>query len=446
MYKVIMRKEEKYLMKIDFARNIALKIIYEVNAKQAYSNIVLDKYINENRDKLSNVDINFISELVYGVITWKLTLEYIIQKYSKTKLKKMSDWVKNILYLGSYQIIFLDKVPKSAAVNESVNLCKKYNFKSANLVNAILRKISKEDYEEINNITNSITKVSLKYSMPEWMVKKFFSEYGESKAKEICKNLKLRPNMSVRLNSLKEKIEIGNKGILEDFRVVTKTKNIIKTKEYEEGYITLQDEAAGLSSFVLKPKKGDFVLDACSAPGGKTTYLAELMQDEGKIIAWDIYEERLKQVSQNAKRLGISIIETQVNNATILKEEFKNKFDKILLDVPCLGLGVIRRKPDIKWNRKEEDIKDISTIQYEILKTCANYLKKDGVLVYSTCSMLKEENELIINKFLQEENFITVNIEENIPKEFYKITKNNMVQFLPSEKHDGFFITMLKRK
>ena len=358
----------------------------------------------------------------------------------------MSDWVKNILYLGSYQIIFLDKVPKSAAVNESVNLCKKYNFKSANLVNAILRKISKEDYAEIDNITDSITKVSLKYSIPEWMVKKFFSEYGENKTEEICKNLNLRPNMSVRLNSLKEKIGIGDKGILEDFRVVTKTKNIIKTKEYEEGYITLQDEAAGLSSFVLSPKKGDIVLDACSAPGGKTTYLAELMQNEGKIIAWDIYEERLKQVKQNAKRLGISIIETQVNNATILKEEFKNKFDKILLDVPCLGLGVIRRKPDIKWNRKEEDINEIADIQYKILKTCANYLKKDGVLVYSTCSMLKEENELIINKFLQEDNFITINIEEKIPKEFYKITKNNMVQFLPSEKHDGFFIAMLKRK
>lgn len=445
MYKVIKGKE-KYFMKIDFARNIALKIIYEVNAKQAYSNIVLDKYINENRDKLSNLDINFISELVYGVITWKLTLEQIIQKYSKTKIKKMLDWVKNILYLGSYQIILLDKVPKSAAVNESVNLCKKYNFKSANFVNAILRKISKEDYAEIDNITDSITKISLKYSIPEWMVKKFFSEYGENKTEEICKNLNLRPNMSVRLNSLKEKIGIGDKGILEDFRVVTKTKNIIKTKEYEEGYITLQDEAAGLSSFVLSPKKGDIVLDACSAPGGKTTYLAELMQNEGKIIAWDIYEERLKQVKQNAKRLGINIIETQVNDATILKEELKNKFDKILLDVPCLGLGVIRRKPDIKWNRKEEDINEIADIQYKILKTCANYLKKDGVLVYSTCSMLKEENELIINKFLQEDNFITINIEEKIPKEFYKITKNNMVQFLPSEKHDGFFIAMLKRK
>lgn len=433
-------------MKIDFARNIALKIIYEVNAKQAYSNIVLDKYINENRDKLSNVDINFISELVYGVITWKLTLEYIIQKYSKIKLKKMSDWVKNILYLGSYQIIFLDKVPKSAAVNESVNLCKKYNFKSANLVNAILRKINKEDYEEINSITDSITKISLKYSIPEWMVKKFFNDYDENGAEEICKNLSLRPNMSVRLNKLKEKIEIGTDGILNDFRVITKTKNIIKTKEYEEGYITLQDEAAGLSSFVLNPKKGELVLDACSAPGGKTTYLAEIMQNEGKIIAWDIYEERIKQVRKNAKRLGISIIETQVNDATAFKEEFKNKFDKILLDVPCLGLGVIRRKPDIKWNRKEEDVIEISDIQYKILKTCASYLKEDGILLYSTCSMLKEENELIINKFLQEENFETINIEERIPKEFYKITKNNMVQFLPNEKHDGFFITMLKRK
>lgn len=433
-------------MKIDFARNIALKIIYEVNSKQAYSNIVLDKYINENREKLSNLDINFISELVYGVITWKLTLEYIIQKYSKIKLKKMSDWVKNILYLGSYQIIFLDKVPKSAAVNESVNLCKKYNFKSANLVNAILRKINKEDYEEINSITDSITKVSLKYSIPEWMVKKFFNDYGENGAEEICKNLNLRPNMSVRLNKLKEKIEIGTDGILNDFRVITKTKNIIKTKEYEEGYITLQDEAAGLSSFVLNPKKGELVLDACSAPGGKTTYLAEIMQNEGKIIAWDIYEERIKQVRKNAKRLGISIIETQVNDATAFKEEFKNKFDKILLDVPCLGLGVIRRKPDIKWNRKEEDVIEISDIQYKILKTCASYLKEDGILLYSTCSMLKEENELIINKFLQEENFETINIEERIPKEFYKITKNNMVQFLPNEKHDGFFITMLKRK
>lgn len=433
------------MMKIDFARNIALKSLYEINIKQAYSNIVLDKFINENREKLSNLDINFISELVYGVVTWKLTLEYIIQKYSKTKIKKMSDWVKNILYLGSYQIIFLDKVPKSAAVNESVNLCKKYNFKSVGLVNAILRIIEKSDYKEISNITNSITRISLKYSMPEWIVKKFCDEYGEEETANICQNLNLRPNISVRINRLKGKMDLGEKGILEDFRTITGTKNITKTKEYIEGNITIQDEAAGLSSFVLAPKEGEIVLDACSAPGGKTTYLAELMHNKGKIVAWDIYEERLKQVEQNAKRLGIDIIQTEVHDATKLKEEYVEKFDKILLDVPCLGLGVIRRKPDIKWNRQEEDIKEISDIQFNILKTCSKYLKKNGTLVYSTCSMLKEENDAIIEKFIKEEKFETVNIEEQIPNEFSKITTNNMVQFLPSQNHDGFFITMLKK-
>lgn len=433
------------MMKIDFARNIALKSLYEINIKQAYSNIVLDKFINENREKLSNLDINFISELVYGVVTWKLTLEYIIQKYSKTKIKKMSDWVKNILYLGSYQIIFLDKVPKSAAVNESVNLCKKYNFKSVGLVNAILRKIEKSDYKEISNITNSITRISLKYSMPEWIVKKFCDEYGEEETANICQNLNLRPNISVRINRLKGKVELGEKGILEDFRTITGTKNITKTKEYIEGNITIQDEAAGLSSFVLAPKEGEMVLDACSAPGGKTTYLAELMHNKGKIIAWDIYEERLKQVNQNAKRLGIDIIQTEVHDASKLKEEYVEKFDKILLDVPCLGLGVIRRKPDIKWNRQEDDIKEISDIQFNILKTCSKYLKRNGTLVYSTCSMLKEENDAIIEKFIKEENFETVNIEEQIPNEFSKITTKDMVQFLPSQKHDGFFITMLKK-
>lgn len=433
------------MMKIDFARNIALKSLYEINIKQAYSNIVLDKFINENREKLSNLDINFISELVYGVVTWKLTLEYIIQKYSKTKIKKMSDWVKNILYLGSYQIIFLDKVPKSAAVNESVNLCKKYNFKSVGLVNAILRKIEKSDYKELSNITNSITRISLKYSIPEWIVKKFCDEYGEEETANICQNLNLRPNISVRINRLKGKMDLGEKGILEDFRTITGTKNITKTKEYIEGNITIQDEAAGLSSFVLAPKEGEIVLDACSAPGGKTTYLAELMHNKGKIVAWDIYEERLKQVEQNAKRLGIDIIQTEVHDATKLKEEYVEKFDKILLDVPCLGLGVIRRKPDIKWNRQEEDIKEISDIQFNILKTCSKYLKKNGTLVYSTCSMLKEENDAIIEKFIKEEKFETVNIEEQIPNEFSKITTNNMVQFLPSQNHDGFFITMLKK-
>ena len=433
-------------MKIDKARNLALKILYDINEKKAYSNIVLDKYINKNRDELSNLDIGFISELVYGVITWKLTLEYIVQKYSKIKIKKMSEWVKNILMLGAYQIIFLDKVPKSAAVNESVNLCKKYNYKSANFVNAILRKIEKSDYQNIDDIKETNKRISLKTSMPEWFVEKLINEYGEKEALEICNNLNLRPNNTVRINRLKENIEIGNQSILDDFRTITGTKNIVKMPEYINGNISIQDESAGLSSFILNPKEGETVLDACSAPGGKTTYLAEIMNNTGSIVAWDIYEERLKQVDENAKRLGINIIKTEVKDASIYDKAYDKKFNKILLDVPCLGLGVIRRKPDIKWNRNEENIDEITKIQYQILKTCSKYLKDDGILVYSTCSILKEENINIIEKFLEEEEFEIVDISDKVKKDFKYVNEKNTIELFPNEKHDGFYIACLKRK
>ena len=433
-------------MKIDKARNLALKILYDINEKKGYSNIVLDKYINKNRDELSNLDIGFISELVYGVITWKLTLEYIVQKYSKIKIKKMSEWVKNILMLGAYQIIFLDKVPKSAAVNESVNLCKKYNYKSANFVNAILRKIEKSDYQNIDAIKEINKRISLKTSMPEWFVEKLINEYGAKEALEICNDLNLRPNNTVRINRLKGNLEIGNQAILDDFITITGTKNIVKMPEYINGNISIQDESAGLSSFILNPKEGETVLDACSAPGGKTTYLAEIMNNTGSIVAWDIYEERLKQVDENAKRLGINIIKTEVKDASIYDKAYDKKFNKILLDVPCLGLGVIRRKPDIKWNRSEENIDEITKIQYQILKTCSKYLKDDGILVYSTCSILKEENINIIEKFLEEEEFEIVDISDKVKKDFKYVNEKNTIELFPNEKHDGFYIACLKRK
>lgn len=433
-------------MKIDKARNLALKILYDINEKKGYSNIVLDKYINKNREELSNLDIGFISELVYGVITWKLTLEYIVQKYSKIKIKKMSEWVKNILMLGSYQIIFLDKVPKSAAVNESVNLCKKYNYKSANFVNAILRKIEKSDYQNIDDIKEINKRISLKTSMPEWFVDKLINEYGAKEALEICNDLNLRPNNTVRVNRLKKNIEIGIPAILDDFRTITGTKNIVKMPEYINGNISIQDESAGLSSFILNPKEGETVLDACSAPGGKTTYLAEIMNNTGSIVAWDIYEERLKQVDENAKRLGINIIKTEVKDASIYDKAYDKKFNKILLDVPCLGLGVIRRKPDIKWNRNEENIDEITEIQYQILKTCSKYLKDDGILVYSTCSILKEENINIIERFLEEEDFEIVDISDKVKKDFKYVNEKNTIELFPNEKHDGFYIACLKRK
>ena len=248
--------------------------------------MVLNEYLENNKEKLTLRDKNFISELVYGVVTWKLTLDTIIEKYSKTKLKKISKWVLLILELGAYQIVFLDKVPKSAAVNESVNLCKKYGFQSANFVNAILRKVEKIDYKKLEEITDPSIKISKMYSMPEWIIKIFIDDYGIQKTEDICKNLNLKPKLTIRINSLKineqdflKKLEERNisyeKSDAPNFIYLKGLNDISKLDLFKEGYFIVQDEGAGKIVEMLNPKENEIVLDACSAPGGKTTYLAE---------------------------------------------------------------------------------------------------------------------------------------------------------------------------
>ena len=443
---------------MDFPRKLALEALYKIDKEEAYSNIVLDELLNKNRNVLSNKDINFISELVYGVTTWKLTLDTIIQKYSKIKIKKISPWVINILRMGAYQIVFLDKVPKSAAVNESVNLCKKYGGKSVGFVNAILRKVEKSDYLELFEIKNDIEKISKTTSMPEWIVRELNKEFDPEKVNEICENSNLKPKITIRINNLKitknelkkslqsKEIEVED-GIIEDFLYLKNVKNITNLDKYKKGLFTMQDESAGLTALVLNPKEGESILDCCSAPGGKTTYIAELMNNKGNVIAWDLYKHRLDKVQENSKRLGIDIIKTEENDATVLKEEYIEKFDKILIDAPCLGLGVIKRKPDIKWQRKFEDIEEISKIQEKILNTCSEYLKKGGILVYSTCSIVKSENDKIVEKFLKSENFELEEINNiNIENLENKITKKGIIKLYPSENMDGFFISKLIKK
>lgn len=435
---------------IDKTRELALKILYKIDKEQAYSNIVLNEEIKQNRQKLSEKDIGLISEIVYGVTTWRLTLDEIIKKHSKIKLKKISPWILNILRMGVYQIIFLDKIPKSAAVNESVNLAKRYGHtSSSNFVNAILRKVEIKDYEDFFQIKDNIEKISKTTSMPEWIIKKLLENNKIEEVEQICKNSNLKPQTTIRVNNLKinkeelmkklkeqniEYKEINIKEKLgEDFLILNKIKNIENLDMFKNGYFTIQDFSAGLTAKILNPKSDELVLDACSAPGGKTTYMAELMKNKGKIEAWDIHEHRTKLVEKNARRLGITVIETQVKDASIYDESLNEKFDKILLDVPCLGIGVIKRKPDIKWQRKIEDIQEITEIQKTILEICSKYLKKGGDLVYSTCSILKEENEDIISEFLK----------NNID---FEIDKNNNFNIVPDKEKDGFYICKLHKK
>lgn len=430
---------------IDKAREIALKVLYEVDKNEAYSNIALDEALKQARKirhEIDQRDIGFISEIVYGTISWRLTIDEAIKKYSNIRIKKISPWILNILRMGIYQILFLDKVPKSAAVNEGVNLAKRYGHKaSSNFVNAILRKVEKKDYEEFFEIKDDVERISKTTSMPVWIVEELLEQNELQKVEEICQASNLKPKLSIRVNNLKtdrqtlkkelekEKIKVKD-GETERFLFLEEAKNIENLESFQKGEFTVQDEAAGHIANVLNPQPNEKVLDACSSPGGKTTYMAELMNNQGIIKAWDLHEHRVKLVDKAAKRLGITIIETEVKDASIYEEKYFEFFDKILLDVPCLGIGVLKRKPDIKWKRKKEDIKQIVKIQEAILKNCSRYLKIGGELVYSTCSILKEENEEIINQFIK--NNKNFEIKEEL-------------QIYPNEKTDGFFICKMQK-
>ena len=430
---------------IDKVREIALKVLYDIDKNEAYSNIALDKALKKVRRSSTNItqkDVGFISEIVYGTISWKLTIDEIIKKYSNIRIQKISPWILNILRMSVYQILFLDKVPKSAAVNEGVNLAKRYGHKaSSNFVNAILRKVSKEDYKAFFEIRDDAERISKTTSMPMWLVDELLNENTVEKVEQICQNSNIRPKMCIRVNTLKTDSstlieELGKQGIQvekgesENFLFLEGAKNIEEWKTFQEGKFTIQDEAAGRIPEVLNPQPNEKVLDACSSPGGKTTYMAELMKNQGEIKAWDLHEHRVKLVEKAASRLGISMIKTEVKDAMLYEEKYAEYFDKILLDVPCLGIGVLKRKPDIKWKRKKEDIEEITKIQEKILENCSKYVKKGGELVYSTCSILKKENEDMIYKF----------IKNNTNFEIVKLT-----QVYQNERADGFFIAKIRK-
>ena len=477
---------------MDKAREVALKILYKIEKENAYSNILLNDVINKNKSEkalnkkekdkkgLNNKDVSLISEIVYGVTTWKLTLDEIIKKYSKIRIKKISPWILNILRLSIYQIVFLDKIPKSAAVNEGVNLAKKYGNKgSIGYVNAILRKVDKDEERNIldniklnnnnNNDNNNnynmkdLETISKCTSMPMWIIEELKNDgLDNNKILDICMNSNIRPNISIRVNNLKtnrdklkdilinENVKIKKDGILDDFIILDKVNGIESLESFKKGFFTVQDEVAGLPAIILGPKQNEKILDSCSSPGGKTTYIAELMENNGEILAFDIHEHRVKLVEENAKRLGIINIKTKVEDASIYKEEYKEKFDKILLDVPCLGIGVLKRKPDIKWQKKKEDIEEIQKLQMEILNTCSKYLKIGGELVYSTCSIFKKENRFLIEDFLSEnKNFKLANlkniIEDKINNKFFLdyLKNDNFLEVYQNENTDGFFICKL---
>ncbi len=379
------------------ARQLALKVLYEVEKNGAFPGMELKKQLSVS--DLSSADKGFATELVYGVIKNRTRLDFIISKYSKQKLKKISDWIINILRMGVYQIVFLDKVPLSAAVNESVKLAKRYGHQaSSGFVNGVLRNVGRNGDVQYPNGKDYY---EVYYSHPKWLVDMLFDQYGDD-ANIIIENNNKVPSTTVRVNELKDfdvEKSLTEKGIAverthcENVLKISGFGDISKLAEYTEGYITPQGVSSYMAASCVAPDEGDVVMDLCSAPGGKTTAMAEMCGDSAKIYAFDLFEHKVQLVKNNCDRLGIKNVSVKAWDCTALMEEFVGKADKILADVPCSGLGIIRKKPDIKWNKEVQDFEQIISIQKKILDNAEKYLKKGGTLVYSTCTLNKDENE-----------------------------------------------------
>lgn len=431
------------------AREAAVKTLYKIEYEDAYSNLALKEQLAAS--DLDTRDKAFVSALVYGAVQRKKELEYIISSFSKIKLKKISKYILIILKLGIYQLLYMDKIPASAAVNESVRLARRYGHaSSAGFVNGILRNVDR-NRGNLPKPADRLEAIAVKYSFPEWLVSRWIELFGEDFACELMSAMNEPPRVCLRVNTLKASPEEVKKlipnaesGKYLPCALYCPGFDIAKSREYTDGLVTVQDEAAMLAAYVLCPKPGETVIDMCAAPGGKTTHLAQIMENKGRIISFDIHEHKIALIRENAKRLGADIISAECRDAAEYDKEYKESADKILVDAPCSGLGIIRRKPDIKWRKSAEN--ELFEIQYKILENAARYLKKGGELVYSTCTLEKNENEGVLERFLKEHSdFEISDINEYLPENIKK-GRNGCITLYPNvDGTDGFFIARLKK-
>ncbi len=433
------------------ARNVAVKILLRVE-KGAYSNIILD---NERTfSDLSDTDKKFTSRLFYGTIERKITLDYIISSYLSKPISKLDKEILMILRTGVYQLLYMPSVPDNAAVNESVKLATEFSKSSAKgMVNAILRNFIRND-KKFSLPKDEISSLSVKYSVPDELISKWINDYGREETEKILEGFSAdENNITMRVNNIKISdddfisemksmgVECTKSEILPHCVISSSFSGIENNPLYKKGCFHIQDIASQLCAESLGAKSGDVVLDVCSAPGGKTFTIAEIMENNGEILAFDLHENRVKLIENGAERLGLTAIKAQTGDATVFNENLPLA-DKILCDVVCAGYGVISKKPEIKYKPLRETER-LPEIQAKILSNASKYLKVGGELVYSTCSLSKDENDNVIDNFLENnKNFEGVPVLSEMGKPFgnYKATI-----FPYHFGGDGFFIAKVRR-
>jgi len=432
-------------------REAALHVLLQVWFDGAYTAIALNRVLR--RAKLAEPDRRFATELANGSVKAKGTLDFLIGQLTDRPLKMLDPAVYCILLLGLYQIFYMERIPVSAACNESVNLAKRFGRKGTDkFVNGVLRN-SLRKRETLQEMV--LESVSLRFCHPRWLTERWQKQFGEAGAEALCRWDNEPPPMSLRVNTmvttrdvfLQDLREIGCEAEVSlwcrDGVILIKSPGLPRLLETFPDSFYVQDESSMLPVLALQPEPGEEILDMCSAPGGKTTHMAALMQNKGLVTACDVYPHKLKLISENASRLKLDNIKTELQDGTLFRTGWEGHFDKVLIDAPCSGLGVLRRRAEARWTKSEAGLKEFPPLQRAILENGARYVKPGGILVYSTCTVEEEENRKQIERFLSEHKEWT-QVGFNHPRTGETVKE---LQLLPQRDGiDGFYLTALQKK
>jgi 16S rRNA (cytosine967-C5)-methyltransferase len=444
------------------ARGLAVRILTRVEVQGSYVNLLLQKNLTKLTDPR---DRQFVTLLVNGTLKHRLTLDYALRLHLSKPMSSLPHEVRAILRIGAFQLLYLDKVPPPAAVNESVELAKQFP-KFTGLVNGVLRNVMKKgwNFPWPDAKRETARYLSVRYSHPEWMIRRWLKRWGREETEALCQANNEPAQTWIRTNTLQitradlmallmeEGITVEPGTRVPESIKIQDFGSLDRLKSYRKGLFTVQDESSQLVAHLVAPRPGQQVLDTCSAPGGKTTHLAQVMQNQGKILAFDIHEQKLELVNQLAQRLGITIIQTQLGDARDLTGIKPLSQQRVLVDAPCSGLGVIRRKADLRWQKEEQDLPNFPLLQYAILERAASCVEAGGDLIYSTCTIEPEENFELVKMFRAEHSeFEPVNLMNDLPFTLeeprdIQQARKGMLQLLPHRHNmDGFFIAKFRR-
>lgn len=438
------------------SRRLAFEALFDVFFKDAYTNIIIRQIIRHN--ELSLVDKRLFTELVYGVCRKYNYLNYVINQLSTRPIQKIHPIVRVLLYIGLYQLIFLDKIPESAAVNETVKIAKKVTHQgNKNFINALLRNFLRQRQTIIlpDKNNNFEEYLSVQYNIPLWLAKRWLKNWGKHRTESVLCAFDKTPLLYVRGNTVK----ITNEALAKEFDrvgieyqvlknfpsvfLITQSNDFLFSYFLKNGLIYIQSLSSMIPAYVIEAEPKDCILDMCAAPGSKTMQMAAMMENKGVIDAWDLYPHKIDLIKENARVLGINIVNAMVKDSTVPYSSAVNKYDKVLLDAPCSGLGVLAHKPEIRWKRNEDDLQAFSSLQGKLIEQAAKYVKNGGILVYSTCTLESVENEILVQNFLQKHrDFIS---QDFVIKGIGESNQGMMTLWPDQHDSDGFFVAKLRK-